>query len=93
MTHLDTVGTLPPGARAFARSSKDDNQIVKFAERAYGVQFHPELDPFVMRGYLDARRAILEDEGRDPDALKASVEGAPFAVRVLENFIRLATQA
>ena len=89
VTHLDTVGTLPPGARALARSSKDDHQVVKFAERVYGLQFHPELDAFVMRGYLDARREILATEGLDVDALATSTHDAPHAVRVLHNLIRM----
>ena len=92
VTHLDTVMKLPASATALARSSRDDHQIVRFAAATYGVQFHPELDPFVMRGYLDARHAVLKEEGIDPETLKASVTDAPFAIRVLENFIRMATR-
>jgi GMP synthase (glutamine-hydrolysing) len=85
-THLDTVGSLPPNARKLAKSAKDDHQIVRFAEACYGV--HPEIDPFIMHGYLEARRPVLETEGLDVEDHKARTEDAPFAIRVLENFIR-----
>jgi len=91
VTHLETVGTPPPGATILARSSRDDHQILRFNATTYGVQFHPELDPFIMHGYLEARRPILELEGLDVDAHKEKTTDAPFAVKVLENFIRLAT--
>jgi GMP synthase (glutamine-hydrolysing) len=87
-THLDTVSKLPPGAKALARSTRDDHQIIRFTERVYGLQFHPEIDRFIMAAYLDARRAILETEGLDVDGLTSASTEAPFAIRVLENFVR-----
>ena len=92
-THLDTVTKLPPGAVALARSSRDDHQVIRFAEHCYGFQFHPELDREVMLGYLDARRSVLEAESLDVDAMKAATTDAPMAVRVFENFVRLAVPA
>ncbi len=89
-THLDTVASLPPGARALARSAQDDHQVIRFSSRCYGVQFHPEIDEDVMRRYFDARRPILEAEGFDVDGKKPLTREAPGAVRVLENFIRIA---
>jgi len=35
---------------------------------ARGVQFHPEIDGDAMRGYLDARRPLLEPEGFDVES-------------------------
>jgi GMP synthase (glutamine-hydrolysing) len=86
--HLDTVRRLPVGARVLARSSLDAHQCVRFADRCYGVQFHPEFDGDVMRGYVDARRDALRDEGRDVERMHAEASDTPHARRVLENFIR-----
>lgn len=86
-THLDTVGTLPEGAVSLARSAGDKNQIIRFDDRTYGLQFHPEIDDDVMRGYLDARRPILESEGMDVDARKAAVQKAPGAVDVFRRLV------
>ncbi len=88
-THVDTVAKLPPNARALARSSLDDHQVIRFATGCYGVQFHPEIDREIMHGYFDARRALLEGEGLDVDAKKAAVSDAPGAIATLQRFIRL----
>jgi len=88
MSHRDSVTRLPPGARVLARSEREPNAAVRFAELAWGVQFHPEFDGDVMRGYIEARRDTLRNEGTDPDAL-AAVD-APAAARVLRTFAELA---
>jgi GMP synthase (glutamine-hydrolysing) len=90
VTHLDTVARLPDGARALARSSKDDHQVIRFSERCYGVQFHPEIDRDVMLDYYEARRAVLTSEGVDVDRKKPDTTHAPGAVSVLENFFHVA---
>lgn len=92
-THLDTVGTLPEGAVSIARSAGDKNQIIRFDDRCYGLQFHPEIDDDVMRGYLDARRPILEGEGMDVDARKAAVQRAPAAIDVFKRLVGAFTNA
>lgn len=91
-THLDTVSRLPPGAVALARSSRDDHQIIRFARRCYGFQFHPEIDREIMLGYFSARRPVLEAELLDVDHMMTTVEDAPMAVSVFESFVRLATE-
>jgi GMP synthase (glutamine-hydrolysing) len=88
-THLDTVSVLPKGARALARSSRDDHQVIRFTSTCYGVQFHPEIDLDVMHRYFDARRPLLEAEGFDVDTHRAQATDAPDAVKILENFVQL----
>ena len=48
---------------------------------------HPEFDGEVMRGYIEARRAVLGAEGIDPDGVAA--RDAPDARAVLQTFARL----
>ena len=88
MSHRDSVTRLPPGARVLARTELEPHAAVRFAELAWGVQFHPEFDGDIMRGYIEARRDTLRNEGLDPDALAA--EDAPDAARVLATFAELA---
>jgi GMP synthase (glutamine-hydrolysing) len=87
-THLDTVGRLPAGAQVLARSGLDECQAIRFSPTCYGVQFHPEVDADVMRGYILSRREILLQEGFEVDPLLAAVtDGLEGRVTML-NFIK-----
>ncbi|MFT3771707.1 MAG: glutamine amidotransferase [Minicystis sp.] len=88
VTHIDSVVRLPEGATSLARSSLEDHHAIRFSETCYGVQFHPEIDAEVMRGYIDSRREILLSEGFDVDAMISRLgEGEPGR-QTLRNFIR-----
>lgn len=89
-THVDTVGTLPPGARLLARTEREPHAMVRFGEAAWGVQFHPEMDADVVRNYLSERRGIVASEGLDPDALVARAEDADAGRAVLVRFLERA---
>jgi GMP synthase (glutamine-hydrolysing) len=56
------------------------------------VQFHPEFDADVMRGYLRLRAPAVRSEGGDPDALLARVHDAARGRDILRNFARCATR-
>jgi GMP synthase (glutamine-hydrolysing) len=86
-THVDSVTVLPPGARILATTALEPHAAVRFGERAWGVQFHPEFDERVMTEYLETRSQILAAEGRDPSALLAAVRPAPAGTLVLRRFV------
>jgi GMP synthase (glutamine-hydrolysing) len=88
VTHVDTVARLPPGAVSLAFSSLEDHHAIRFTETCYGVQFHPEIDGEIMRGYIDVRREILASEGIDPDRLGAAVTDGTMGSETLRNFVR-----
>jgi len=90
MSHRDSVTRLPPGARVLGETERDPHAALRFGPRSWGVQFHPEFDGDVMRGYIDARRDVLSTEGIDPETLPAV--DAPEAARVLTAFAELARQ-
>lgn len=87
-SHVDTVSVLPPGAIVVARTELDEHAILSFGESVRGVQFHPEMDDRVMRGYVHARRACLAEAGLDADAILSQASDTPIAREVLRNFIR-----
>ena len=88
VTHIDTVVRLPPGAVGLAQSPLEDFHAIRFTPTCYGVQFHPEIDAEVMRGYVETRREILAAEGFDVEGLLAGIgEGDPGR-RTLQNFVR-----
>jgi GMP synthase (glutamine-hydrolysing) len=89
VTHRESVLRLPDGAARLAGNPADPHQAFRFGERAWGVQFHPEFDADVMRGYLRARREELIGEGLDPDALLAACVEAPDGERLLARFAEI----
>jgi len=88
-THVESVLELPPGGTRLAESDADPNQAFAAGPRAWGVQFHPEFDADVMRGYLESRRDLLRDEGLDADRLLALVRETPEAGSLLRRFAAL----
>ncbi len=85
MTHVDTVAELPPGATVLAETSLEAHAAFRVGS-AWGVQFHPEIDGDVMRGYLLARREVIEQEGLPHARLLAETADTPEATRVLQRF-------
>lgn len=87
--HRQSVLHLPPGAQVLASSQREPHQAVRFADRAWGVQFHPEFDGEVMAAYLDFAEEQLIRNGFDPVALRQKLQSAPAAQSLLQRFSRL----
>lgn len=85
-THVESVLSLPPGARLLARTPADPHHAFAVGACAWGVQFHPEFDAELMRAYLDERREIIESEGIDVDALRGATADSDHGARVLRRF-------
>ena len=75
-THEDIVPELPRGAQRLAGNAHTAIQAMAVGSRIRGVQFHPEMDAATMSALLAARRQ------------PGSVGPAPFAERILHNFVR-----
>jgi len=89
-THLESVLSPPPGARILADNDADSCQAFVFGERAWGVQFHPELDVAIIRHYIEARRATIAQEGTDPDTLLDATRDSDAGHTLLARFAELA---
>ncbi len=86
-THVDSVTVLPASARVLASTELEPHAAVRFGPRAWGVQFHPEFDAQVMAEYVESRRGVLVEEGRDPDAVAAGISYAPWGSLILRRFV------
>jgi GMP synthase (glutamine-hydrolysing) len=93
MSHVESVLRPPAGARVLAESPIDPHSVLAFGPRQWGVQFHPEFDAAIMRGYVEARREVLLDEGLDPDAMIAGVVETPALTGVLARFAEVVQRA
>ncbi len=72
----DVVSVLPDGAVALARTPDDELQVVRYAERAWGVQLHPEVDEHVLKSWAEGDQVEHHERGLDQAALLASVAAA-----------------
>lgn len=89
VTHQQSVLTLPAAATVLASNDFEPHHAVRFRERCWGLQFHPEFDAEVMRAYLDARAEPLTREGFDLAEMHAAVHETPEARAMLRSFARL----
>jgi GMP synthase (glutamine-hydrolysing) len=84
--HVQTVLTLPAGARLLASSPMDRHQAFAVGDCAWGLQFHPEMDVDIIREYVRHNRAVLSAQGQDPNALLAASEETPASAAILQRF-------
>jgi len=92
VSHRQSVTALPEGARLLATAERDPHHAFALGERAWGVQFHPEFDADIVRGYIDARRADIAAEGQDPDVLYARARDTADGTLLLRRFTQLMRQ-
>jgi GMP synthase-like glutamine amidotransferase len=71
--HEDAIVDLPPGAVHLAASSRYDNQAFRIGERAWGLQFHIETPPEMVRRWGAHYGRAVEEVGLDPVALAERV--------------------
>jgi len=88
-SHSEVVLELPPNAVRLATSSLDDNFSIRFAEKVWGVQFHPEFSPAVMSEYISCRAEAIRKEGLDPNEMLRKVADTDQARTVLHRFTEL----
>ena len=67
--HIDTMATLPEGAVLLASSADCAHQAYRLGDRAWAVQFHPEIDAAIMQDWVDDDRELVHERGFDCDAL------------------------
>jgi GMP synthase (glutamine-hydrolysing) len=88
-THSEAVLELPDAAVCLGSSAGDPNTAFSFGSAAWGVQFHPEFDAYVMRRYIEERRGLLTAENIDADVQLAAVEECPDGATLLRRFAEL----
>lgn len=90
VTHMQSVSSLPSSATILAGNEFDPHQGVRFADKAWGVQFHPEFNAAIMAGYIRERAEQIRQEGLDVERLAGEVREAEAAATLLARFAGLA---
>ncbi|WP_040336795.1 type 1 glutamine amidotransferase [Candidatus Blastococcus massiliensis] len=88
--HHDEIAALPPGATLLASNPAYANQAFRVGTHVYGVQFHVETTPEMVRGWADRDAVGVAASGLDVATLCARADAvhddlaetwAPFAAR------------
>jgi GMP synthase (glutamine-hydrolysing) len=87
-SHLESVVRLPDGARPLGSTALEPNAMYAIGDRIRCLQFHPEFDADVTRGYIRARALRIVEEGGDPDVLLGRVEETTHARSLVARFVR-----
>ena len=72
----DVVAEPPPEAEVLAATPDGEIQALRFARRAWGVQWHPEVDVPVLVSWAEGDRADHLERGIDQQALLDEIDGA-----------------
>ncbi|MGH8960793.1 MAG: type 1 glutamine amidotransferase [Jatrophihabitantaceae bacterium] len=72
--HFDAVTTLPPGAVQLAGSPLCENQAFRLGRLAWGIQFHIETTPAIVRSWAEEDARALD--GYDVDRLLQRADAA-----------------
>lgn len=67
--HWDAIVELPPGALLLAASPRYPHQAFRVGRAAYGLQFHVETPPDMVRGWAAADADGVRAAGLDPEAV------------------------
>lgn len=89
-SHSQSVIRLPDEAVLLASNGIDPHQAYRVGSSSWGLQFHPEFDADIVRGYIAHRAEDLRAEGLDPEQLARDARDDPRGAAILARFGRLA---
>ena len=88
--HNDEVRADHPDMTILASTDACPNQVWRYRDKpVWGVQGHPEVTRDSAPQWMGDRRARLEADGADVDALIAKADGARQAQTLFDNFVSL----
>ena len=86
VTHSQCVLKLPRKAVKLASNSFEPFHAFRTGKCAWGVQFHPEYNTHIMKGYIIQQADELTKSGRDIDEIMMTVKETPEASKIMKIF-------
>lgn len=87
--HVDAMAVLPEGAVLLASTADCAHQAYRLGDRAWALQFHPEIDAEIMASWIDDDPAPVAARGFDRDAIVAEFrDREPELVEAWRPFAR-----
>ncbi|BAU57747.1 GMP synthase [Halorhodospira halochloris] len=89
VTHEESALKLPDSAVRLAYNGHEQNHAFRVGSSAWGVQFHPEFNAAITRGYIFHKRHDLYRERLAALDILRSVTETPHATRLLSRFAHM----
>jgi GMP synthase (glutamine-hydrolysing) len=89
LSHSQTVTKLPPEACLLAGNQSEPHLAFRVGKSAWGLQFHPEYNEWVVRDYIDHYLKSGEISTAAAKELLDKIRETPEANAMLQKFIRL----
>jgi GMP synthase (glutamine-hydrolysing) len=86
VTHTQSVLKMPPDALLLAQNCYEPCEAFRVGQNIWGVQFHPEHTPDIIKDYILEQTDVLKDE---PARVLADVCPTPYASSVIKRFVEL----
>lgn len=92
VSHRDVILEPSPHFEVIGKAEHDPHHIIKVGDNAFGVQFHPEWDINISRGYVVAKSSIIDQELGTGAAQKMldGLSPSKQASLIINNFVELA---
>lgn len=88
-SHTQSVVEPPPGAVVLLANAHDPHQALRYSPTTWGVQFHPEFDAAILRGYLETREERAGRSRAEHERLLAGLVDDHASRAVLTRFAAL----
>ena len=72
--HIDTMAVLPEGAVLLASTPDCAHQAYRVGDRAWAVQFHPEIDTAIMASWIDEDPDVVAQRGFEREVIVGEFE-------------------
>ena len=89
VVHSQSVTELPPNTKLLASSAMEPHQSYVIGKNAWGVQFHPEFDLYVVKEYIRRYFSVLKRGGKNPLKLIENCVETPKSKQLLHKFVEI----
>ncbi len=91
-THQQAVTYLPEKVKILGQTQLDAHHCFCYNNHIWGMQFHPEFTPEIIKDYIKLRYDEVKKEGLNPDQLIAEVEDVNNGATLLQKFAEMCFQ-
>jgi len=91
-SHQQSVISLPQKATLLGATKIDKNHCFSYDNHIWGLQFHPEFTPEIIKDYIRFRYDDIKKEGLNPDQMIAKIENITNGPTLLQKFAEICFQ-